>query len=165
MGANPPNPKPESMRVLKSFDEDITQYPKTNRHENQGFIYFLYDKGELIYIGSSKYPYKRVDQHGCNEYQIFKVPLDEMWDYEAHYIVRYNPKLNKTLPSNRYFRTAENIHLAGTFAQKIIALENTKPAYKKHGIFYDVHEVTSKLYLGDRIDMDYAEYKRRLKRL
>ena len=64
-------------------------------------VYFLFDGGELVYIGQSRNVYGRINEHlkdrdkVFDAFAIFSVPSRELLDIEQANIDYYKPKYNK----------------------------------------------------------------------
>lgn len=69
-------------------------------------IYFLFDKREIVYIGQSEFIEKRVFDHVLNKdfdsYNFIEYLKDvSLNEIEADFILKYQPKYNKTIPENK----------------------------------------------------------------
>jgi hypothetical protein len=77
--------------------------------DDNSYVYCLYKKGEVIYIGSTSNLRQRIAQHFCDDIKDFdditfkQVNKDELCDIEAKEIVDNNPILNKNLPRNNLY--------------------------------------------------------------
>lgn len=70
----------------------------TIKNSDKCFIYFLIDKGEVVYVGQTTNGLSRPFAHYDKEYDTVKaIPCHrEMLDQEEdHYICKYSPKYNK----------------------------------------------------------------------
>lgn len=73
-------------------------------------VYFLFDKGELVYIGKSVNIFSRVADH-CkkgtgyrkqfNEFSWMEVPEEALYEVESMLILKYRPRLN-SMPAFRW---------------------------------------------------------------
>jgi len=73
-------------------------------------VYHLINsENEIVYIGSSYYPSRRVYAHICSDKDFCSVEFKrlesgpEMSNTEATDIVKFNPKLNLNIPANKDF--------------------------------------------------------------
>lgn len=65
--------------------------------QNLGIIYFLLDKGEVVYVGQSKVGVGRIAQHTDKHYDeayFMPCPVYDLDVYEDGYIWEYMPKYN-----------------------------------------------------------------------
>ena len=99
------------------------------------YIYTLYDDdNNVIYIGQSKFPAKRIkyhDEENVKDFFTFKIdviPHRIINDIEADLIVIYNPKHNHCLPNNYVFKTIFEL----------------KQEAKEMGINFDINEKIEK---------------------
>ncbi len=72
-------------------------------------IYFLIDRGEVVYVGQSENVANRIYQHSIEEKKVFdsvdiiECEIKNLNDYEAEAIVIHSPKYNFRMPiNNRY---------------------------------------------------------------
>jgi hypothetical protein len=79
-------------------------------------IYFLISKGEIVYVGKSGYGgFDRIGQHlkysdkVFDSYFIESCKEEEILNAETEYIVKFNPKYNKSIPTNKKYATASAI--------------------------------------------------------
>ena len=65
-------------------------------------VYFLFDDDELVYIGQSENILSRIASHlndkRFDSYNFIECQYGNLDALEAKYILKYNPKYNKTLP-------------------------------------------------------------------
>ena len=95
----------------KELPSNIKLFPETNSEEfrSRGYIYLLYDDtDEVVYVGQSKYLEGRIKAHYKDKPDVryakyFEVPIDEMNEIEAEYIIKYLPVYNHSLPKNTLF--------------------------------------------------------------
>ncbi len=108
-----------------------------------GYIYALFDGTDLVYIGQSKDLTSRINSHKHlkeNKHftcKYFTVSLKEMNEVEAELILRYLPKLNKSLPSSKFITLDEalkdNWEVLKNKLELIKALEETEaPCIRGH---------------------------------
>ena len=80
------------------------------KNENNHIVYFLKDKGEIVYVGQSKRGIGRIFEHGdkiWDSYDYIEVqPRINLDIVEAYYICKFNPILNKSVPVNSKIRNA-----------------------------------------------------------
>lgn len=75
----------------------------TWQYERETLIYFLLDKGKVVYVGQSKTGLLRIKQHifekakKFDDYKIIRCNEEDLDDLENFYILKYNPKYNKRL--------------------------------------------------------------------
>ena len=94
---------------IKSSPEvhrDNLRYTNRNNH----IIYFLKDKGDVVYVGKSERGIGRVFEHSSktwDSYDYIRVPPHIKLDIiETYYICKYKPKLNKKIPIKSEIRNA-----------------------------------------------------------
>ena len=67
-------------------------------------IYFLFDGSNLVYIGQSENIFKRVPIHletkKFDNWNYIEFVEDDLDILEAEFILKYQPKYNKTIPKN-----------------------------------------------------------------
>lgn len=69
------------------------------------YIYFLLDNSEIVYVGQTKCVESRVQQHlnvgrVFDSYSSFDIYNQIPNEIEADYIVKFNPRENRSLPKN-----------------------------------------------------------------
>lgn len=66
-------------------------------------IYFLFNKGAVVYVGKTEYGLKRILCHTSDkdfdEIKVKLFPSSLLDEKETHYIAKYNPKYNQSLPN------------------------------------------------------------------
>lgn len=86
--------------------ENMEYLRKNGGFKNEYLIYFLLDKGEVVYVGQSTKGLNRVKQHlyeGKKQFDDFKIEKcksDRLNDLENYYILKYRPKYNNLLNNN-----------------------------------------------------------------
>ena len=85
--------------ILKDICKNITKI-KTSRG-----IYFLFDKGEIVYVGQSDFIEKRVFEHLSTKlfdsYSFIEYSQEYILsDIEADFILKIKPRYNKSIPTN-----------------------------------------------------------------
>ena len=74
-------------------------------------IYFLIKGTDIVYVGQSADVYTRVSQHGRDAFKLFDkfVVLESKPEYladlEAHYIYKFRPPLNISLPNTERYKS------------------------------------------------------------
>lgn len=65
-------------------------------------IYFLISDNEIVYVGQTQFLSGRLSRHGKDKtfdsYYVYECKAEEMNDLECHFIIKFNPIYNKTLP-------------------------------------------------------------------
>lgn len=88
-------------------------------------IYFLIKKNEIVYVGKTKIGYKRILQHSNNKdfdsFNFIECLEKELDSLETYFILKYNPKYNKSL--NEDFFTLNYIN---TICKKIFGNKNIR---------------------------------------
>lgn len=82
-----------------------------NNVSKQRGIYFLIYLGEIVYIGQSENIFKRIAEHmKSKEFDgyAFEETNDNLNELEVDYILKLQPKLNSSLPSNSRFISFDN---------------------------------------------------------
>ena len=96
-------------------------------------IYFLINKKEIVYIGSSISCLKRINSHfyskTFNSYFVIRCEKEKLLKYESEYIFKFEPKYNSVIPTkdNPTIKRVGTIH--GKFKRgskiKLALLGNT----------------------------------------
>lgn len=71
-----------------------------------GKVYFLLKNNEVIYVGQSKSLKARLASHGdkgFDDVSFICAPDHALNDVEAFYIVKFNPELNRSIPSSNVY--------------------------------------------------------------
>jgi hypothetical protein len=107
-----------------------------------GYVYHLLDENNnILYIGSTKLIYNRIEQHIKSKKNIRKVifwpfPWDQLLVEEANQIIKYKPPLNLVLHSNGNWMSKE------TFQKKnpIVKGKSVKIRHlmSKHGFYKEM---------------------------
>ena len=90
---------------MKTKYELISDSVEVKREKVSG-IYFLIDRGEIVYIGQSTDLQKRISHHVFSEKKRFShyftipVPEEDLDRVEADYIWKFTPRYNKSIPTN-----------------------------------------------------------------
>lgn len=119
-------------------------------------IYFLLDKGEIIYVGQTKQLLARLAAHMTDKtfdsYAAFPVPASEANDAEAAMIVRFNPPLNKGVPVQRRYVSYDRLkRLYGLPKKKVQALIG-KECFVISGVLYvEMNEEKYSILKGETI--------------
>ena len=97
------------MEYDKEYLEQELEYPK------EDFVYFLLNKGEIVYVGQTTRGLNRIKQHfyeNKKEFDSFKIEKchrSRLYELENYYILKYNPKynfkLNNDMVSSLYIYT------------------------------------------------------------
>ena len=124
-----------------------------------GYIYGVFSStGEVLYVGKTKCIETRMHKHqhvhGKNvDVWYFEVPIEDMDETEARYILRYLPPLNKNFPSNEYVSTLDNYIKVDPrfYSQRVTVLHLLDKAeiQSKHGYF----EVKDLKLMSDYLDV------------
>lgn len=93
------------LRIQKGLKNELTI--KENDCESSNIIisgvYFLYDKGELVYVGQSKNILARIHQHKDKVFDTFNyLEIEDEKkrnDKEIDLIMQHTPKYNKSIPT------------------------------------------------------------------
>lgn len=84
-------PEPGEPIQLRDFFLEDRRFPA---------VYFLYHRGEVVYVGQTRTLRFRIDQHIADGVKTFdaigfvRCPLDKLAKYESHYIRLLAPKYN-----------------------------------------------------------------------
>jgi len=84
------------------YGGDITPYET----DEEAKVYFLIKDDHVIYVGQSINLDSRLGGHaskGFDSVSYLRVAESELNNVEAFYIVKFNPVLNKALPSNKHY--------------------------------------------------------------
>ena len=68
--------------------------------KRNSFIYFLIKDNEIVYVGQTKAGLSRIFQHNdkkFDSYSIIECEQSELDELENEYIIKFNPKYNKTI--------------------------------------------------------------------
>lgn len=71
-----------------------------------GKVYFLLKQNKVIYVGQSKSLKNRLMAHSDKDFDDMSficVPEHSLNDVEAFYIVKFNPELNRAIPSSNLY--------------------------------------------------------------
>ena len=76
-------------------------------------VYFLYNKGELVYVGSTSSFFTRLGNHletkVFDSFKVIPTTVEDRWNDEAKYIFELSPKYNKKLPQNDIYYTLSKV--------------------------------------------------------
>lgn len=94
---------PENRGVLFIMDEEKFDRKFKLQDVVMPCIYFLFDKGTVVYVGKTEYGLKRVLSHisdkEFDEIKIKLFPSSLLDEKETYYIAKYNPKYNQSIPN------------------------------------------------------------------
>ena len=99
--------------------------PVTHSH----YLYFLLDNSEIVYVGQTKCVESRIQQHlnvgrVFDSYSSFDIYDQVPNEIEADYIVKFNPRENRSLPKN-------NKYVLESKAE--FETKGMKPAFERNG--------------------------------
>lgn len=100
---------------MKSLSKEIIlKNSKAYKFDNN-IIYFLMKENEIVYVGQSKNGMKRIHAHlydvEFDSYHYINCTLDQLNDLEAHYIIKFNPLCNNSLPPNNMVKSLKQLKL------------------------------------------------------
>ncbi len=78
-------------------------------------IYFLINGKEIVYVGQSLDIHSRITQHNkdilktFDSFSILECPAEYLSILEAHYIFKFHPFLNSTLPTNHAYKSFNQV--------------------------------------------------------
>ena len=81
-------------------------------HDDSVKVYFLLDGGCVVYVGQSINLDVRIQAHSSKRFDniaFISIPHKCANDVEAHYIIKFQPKYNKTIPTNNLFMSDKEI--------------------------------------------------------
>lgn len=99
--------------------EDVINLDRQKVKDNYylNYIYILFRKGKMVYIGRSKYyPHQRIESHigskkVFDEFTIIKIgeeyDKEQLEGVEASLIIKYQPEYNTVLPPNNCWAIAK----------------------------------------------------------
>ena len=88
---------------MKINEKEVIARAKPVIHSH--YLYFLIDNSEIVYVGQTKCVESRVQQHlnvgrVFDSYSSFDIYDQIPNEIEADYIVKFNPRENRSLPKN-----------------------------------------------------------------
>ncbi len=78
-------------------------------------IYFLIKGAEIVYVGQSVDILNRIAQHSkdvlkdFDSFSILECPTELLLTLEAHFIYKFRPRLNTSLPTNNLYKSFQQI--------------------------------------------------------
>lgn len=114
--------------------EEIFEGGNVTNDEDCNFtskVYFLIKENSIVYVGQSMSLANRISQHKDKDFDnvsFICVPEHAASDVEAHYIVKFNPEFNRSIPGNNLFISKGKISKAMNSIGKKL-LESIEPAY------------------------------------
>ena len=118
-------------------------------------LYFLFREHDLVYVGYSIYPDRRIRVHATDDDKDFdsfttiRYDREDHADVESAYIIKYRPEYNKTLPSGRY-KTKGGIRKAldiDSLTLNLILREyNIMPTVQLSHTYYDLAAIPEEAY-------------------
>ena len=124
-----------------TFDENeiINQKMELPKFKKErGYIYFLIDGDQIVYVGQSTNVSLRIYHHLKSDkvfdyYSVIPCEQNILNEVEAFYIVRFKPKYNHNLPKNVLFVTKDKIKkdykIDGHRLNKLLSSHNITPVY------------------------------------
>lgn len=86
---------------------------KSSSDKDEGVkVYFLLDGVSVVYVGQSINLDMRIQAHSSKNFDniaFITIPHKCANDVEAHYIIKFQPKYNKTIPTNNMFISDKEI--------------------------------------------------------
>lgn len=78
---------------------------KKYKNKNQACVYMLWSGGEVVYVGSTRYPSARIKAHQSSIKEFDSVSVhecsdDELLDLETKFIIKLKPKYNSSIPNS-----------------------------------------------------------------
>lgn len=108
-------------------------------------IYFLFDKGTVVYVGKTEYGLKRVLCHisdkEFDEIKIKLFPSSLLDEKETYYIAKYNPKYNQSIP---------NAYSAKRIKQLLLLNHGVRVRKKQVEAWIDDNVLESLFFRGER---------------
>lgn len=101
------------------------------------YVYFLVDKGDVVYVGQTKQPRSRVNAHKKNPDKIFddvryiEIHENELDRIENLFIQAIKPKYNSTIKENYEFTYNDWTFFAGCGCEVLLPLDMQSPTNKK----------------------------------
>lgn len=105
-------------------------------------VYLLFDREEIVYVGQGIIPLVRIKAHLLNKkfdsYYIIPCAIEDLNYEEAKYIIKYQPKYNKTIPSSSFSRGIgrlvppqedKSITIKGTILSNCLYLDFTESGF------------------------------------
>jgi hypothetical protein len=109
-------------------------------------IYFLVEKGRVVYVGQTWSIYARIGSHAKSKLfdsvSMLNVHPDEMNNLEAAYILKFNPVYNKILPSSDFIPEKRARGIYGTRTITALLANRQITRYSIHaGNFFSILEL------------------------
>lgn len=97
--------------ILKNEDSSIISI-KNIPKISKSFVYFLIEKGNIVYVGQTTQGLSRPFHHtdkSFDEVRMVEVPSDMLDTFEKFYILKYSPRYNKDLNQRIGLKEAKGI--------------------------------------------------------
>ncbi len=100
-------------KAIEEYDIDLEHLHTRAAYPRLIGIYFLFSRERLAYIGQSRNIIYRVMFHEQSKkfdaFAILECPTELLTHLEAHFIVKFSPPLNNSVPSNPLYKSAATL--------------------------------------------------------
>ncbi len=122
---------------------------KAHSGKHEYCVYHLINDGSVIYVGSSRQVSTRLYSHKIGDMAFDSVKvyvcdsIAEMYSLEARFIVKFNPKNNKSLPSSSVYKSTKDCigDASATMSELVrdlpVAFSRTKSSYLDACVYSD----------------------------
>jgi hypothetical protein len=97
---------------MKFQEKNAKKYLRKQTRKEQGYIYFLMDKDEVVYVGQTRFGISRPLSHTDKEFDSFymkKCRLSVLDKRETQMILKYQPKYNGNFINNKDLVAISNL--------------------------------------------------------
>lgn len=132
--------------------ENMEYLRKNYGFKNEDLIYFLLNKGEVVYVGQTTKGFNRIKQHlyeGKKQFDDFKIEKchrSRLNDLENYYILKYRPKYNNLLNNNMVSTLYIFTKIKEKFGYNVFTINYINELLKKLTSNYEIYNGKIKIH-------------------